>query len=138
MIRDPSGISSPARPVGIAGAVPALVLVADEPADAGEELHRREDLLPDDRVALHHRALVGGERARLVEDRLGHRDLADVVEDRGEPQVAQLLLAEPEPPADGLGLVGDRARVVGRVRILASSAAASASAVPRYARWRRS
>ena len=57
----------------------------------GEELDQREDLLAHDRVALHHRALLGVERPRLVEDRLGHGQLADVVQRRGEAEVAHAV-----------------------------------------------
>ena len=74
--------------VRVAAAVPALVLVAHQQTGAGEELDGREDLLADDRVALDLEPLLGRQRAALVEDRLGHRDLADVVEDGAEAQVA--------------------------------------------------
>jgi len=74
--------------VGIAAAVPALVLVTHERAYAGEELDRREDLLPDHRVLLDRLSLLGGERAVLAEDRVRERDLADIVKHRAEAQLA--------------------------------------------------
>ena len=94
------------------------MLVAHDRAHAREELDRSEDLLADDRVALHDLALGVVERALLVEDRLGDRDLADVVEDGSVAQVAQLRLVHPELTPDGLRPLHDRVRVMGGVGVL--------------------
>jgi len=53
-------------------------------------------------VALHDRALLRVERSRLVEDRLRHGELADVVQRRGEAQVAQRGALQPEAAAGKL------------------------------------
>jgi hypothetical protein len=68
--------------IGIAAAVPALVVVADDLAHPAEKGHGRQNLLAHHRVALDDLELLRGQRPRLVEDRVRHRDLADVVEDR--------------------------------------------------------
>ena len=65
----------------VAAAVPALVVGA---GDDLAHLHERraragEQVGADRRVALHDLPLGVGERARLAEDRVGDRDLADVV-----------------------------------------------------------
>src|SRR5918992_3568579 len=104
------------QPVGIARAVPALVGAAHDRQHVREKLHRRQDLLPDHRVALHDLALLGGERPGLVQDRLRHGQLSDVVEGRPVAQRAQLPLGHPEQAPDRLGAAAERARVLGGVR----------------------
>ena len=47
-------------------------------------------------MALHDRVFRCGERARLIEDRLGDRDLPDIVQRRAHPQDAQARAAEAE------------------------------------------
>ena len=74
---------------------------ADDDADAREQA---ADLLQHplalDRVGLHDRPLVVVERAGLVDDLVGHRDLADVVQQRAHLGLAPHVLADAE-------LVGD-------------------------------
>ncbi len=68
------------EPVGIATPVEALVRAADDLADvAHEPADSREHPLALDRVRTNHLPLGLVERARLVDDLLGDRDLADVV-----------------------------------------------------------
>ena len=55
--------------VGIAAAVPALVLVADDPGHAPEARDRAQDALADDGVLAHDLPLALVELAGLVEDR---------------------------------------------------------------------
>ena len=83
MIRLPIGIASPRDPIGVAAAVPALVLVAHDPGDAAQPGDRAQDALADDGVLLHQHPLVVVERPVLVQDRVGDADLADVVEEGG-------------------------------------------------------
>ena len=79
------------QPVGVARAVPALVRGAHDAADLVEEpADALQHPLALDRVRLHHLALVGAQRAGLVDDLLRHRDLADVVQQRGELGAAAL------------------------------------------------
>src|SRR5215218_10605609 len=68
--------------VRIAGAVPALVVAPDDaPALAVEERDALEHLLADHRVRLDEPPLGLVQRTRLSEDRVGHADLPDVVEE---------------------------------------------------------
>jgi hypothetical protein len=78
MTRAPTGISSPARPSGVAAAVPALVAQAHQPGDRAQRRRVGEDALADQRVLAHDPPLDVVERAGLVEDVVGHRDVADV------------------------------------------------------------
>ena len=71
-----------AEPVGVAAAVPALVMGAHNvEALALQERDLGEHLLAEERVLLHARALVGRQRPRLLEDLVGDPDLADVVQE---------------------------------------------------------
>ena len=89
-MRAPSGIASPAQPVRVAVAVPALVVVADDPPHAGEERHGRAGSARRRPGASRRLELLASvERPGLVEDGVGDGDLADVVEDRAVAQVAQ-------------------------------------------------
>ncbi len=72
--------------VGIAAAVPALVLVADDPRDHAHSGDRSQDALADHRVLSHDLPLGVVERAGLVQDRVGNANLADVVKQRGDPR----------------------------------------------------
>jgi hypothetical protein len=81
---------------------------ADERQRVGEELHRGQDPLPDQRGPLDGGALLGAERARLVQDRLGHAQLADVVQRRRVAQRGKSGLAHTKPAADGLAALDQR------------------------------
>ena len=59
-----------------------------------------EHLLAVDRMALDELELLVGELARLVDDLVGHADLADVVQQRGELEVAPVARVEAEGVAD--------------------------------------
>jgi hypothetical protein len=50
------------------------------------ELDALQDLGPDHRMDFHFFEFRAGELARLRNDVLGHRELADIVQDRGRPQ----------------------------------------------------
>ena len=69
-------------------------------------------------MALHDLELVLAERARLAEDAVVDADLADVVQQRADAQVAHLLLGEAEVLADGDRVAGHALGVAARVRIL--------------------
>ena len=79
----------------VAGPVGALVVGEDPLADVGELL-AREDSRAELGVALHLVVLGRGQRPGLAEDRVGHADLADVVEDPREPDALDPGLVEPE------------------------------------------
>ena len=109
--------------VGIAAAVEALVVVA-HPARLELHVGGLDDVVAQQRVALHVLVLVVGELGGLVEDRVGDADLAHVVQQPGQAQAreppgleAQLGADEPAQLRDGLavaarvGVLGvDRAR----------------------------
>ena len=68
--------------------------------DLADVLQRATDAvehpLAHDRVPAHDLPLVVAERGGLVDDLLGHADLADVVQQRTELDEPPLVLAEPE------------------------------------------
>ena len=51
-------------------------------------------------------ALVGAERARLAQDVVGDRDLADVVQRARDPEQLATVVEEPEPSRDQLASSG--------------------------------
>ena len=81
--------------VRVAPAVPALVAGADDLADARHQAADAvEQQLALDRVRLDQLELLVGELGRLVQDLLGDRDLADVVEQRGELELLAVGLRD--------------------------------------------
>ena len=95
------------EPVGISRAVPVLVVVPHDRDDRIREVDRREDLGADRRVQLHLLELGGRQLARLVEDVLGHRDLAGVVQQPARlDRLQRLLVGDPQlaRQADGCAL----------------------------------
>ena len=98
--------------VGIAGAVPALVVRADQRHDRIRERHVRDDLGADARMRLDAGELLGGERPRLREDVLGHGQLADVVQQRRGLDAADLALAHAERLGQAAGQPLDAADVL--------------------------
>ena len=69
----------------IALAVPALVVAVDDRRDRVGKRHRRDDLGAHLRMHLHPLELLVGQRTGLRQDVLGHRELADVVQQRRRP-----------------------------------------------------
>ena len=108
----------PGQPHRVAGAVPVLVAGDHDRAGAGQGGHRLHDPCAQLRVATHDLPLVVGERAGLVEDRGGNRDLADVVQSRGDTDVAQRHVGQLVPAPDLLGHPDQRLGVVARVLVL--------------------
>src|SRR5215472_11112463 len=106
------------KPVGVAAAIVALVMVADDERAVGEELERGHDLGAGERMPSHHAPFVVGERTWLAQDTLGYGDLAEVVEEscvrdgRRFPAPAACRLGE--PAREG----GDTIRVTSRVLVL--------------------
>src|ERR1700689_4272932 len=94
MMREPTGISSPARPSG-------------EPRRGFPQGRGgQDDALADQGMATHELPLVLVERAGLLENRDRDRGLADVVQTRGETDPAYLVLGQAEQ-------LGNRARELG-------------------------
>jgi hypothetical protein len=87
----------PGESVRIAATVPPLVVGADDQADiAHESSDLREHSLPFERVSLDDRPLIGIELSGLVYDVLGNRDLAHVVQQRREFDVAAFPWVQPK------------------------------------------
>src|SRR3954471_15903183 len=99
----------------IAAAVPALVVVQHDVDGTVEERDRVEDPRPGLRVAAHQRPLRVRQRPRLLQDRVGHRELADVVQQEAvrELWVGGLLGRDlaGEQEADGVHALDVRAGV---------------------------
>ena len=100
-----------AQPVRIAAAVEALVMRGGERREVREAGDALEDPRGDERVLADLRALRGGQPGGLVEDAVGDRQLADVVEHRRAPQVGDLGLVGAERGGDARGEHGDEVGV---------------------------
>jgi len=68
-------------------------------------------------MALQHHALGVGQRSGLAQDLLGDRELAEVVQARGEAGELDLFLREAEPPRGSGGQVRDPLRVAACVDV---------------------
>ena len=90
----PHGDLPPLQLVGIAGPVVAFVVGPDDPGDLLELDDGTEDVLAPGGMLLDQLELGVGQLAGLIQDALRNGDLAHVVEERGQFEVAQLLLAE--------------------------------------------
>ena len=78
--------------LGVAGAVDALVVVAHDGDRDRREVGGAQELDAGVRVGLHDRHLVAGQAAGLVEDLGRDGELADVVHQQAEAELAQPLL----------------------------------------------
>ena len=86
--------------VGIAAAVPALVLGAHGGGEVRERADRADDLGADRRVLAHDVPLGTAQPAGLLQDRVGHADLADVVQQRHLADRGRVLGVHPELARD--------------------------------------
>ena len=107
----------PSQAVRIAGAVEALVMVADRRNGVAEEAEPVDDARALVGVALHQRPLLLRQARRLQQDRVRDRQLADVVEERGVAEQVELDVREPELTTDRERKLLDTARVAGRVGV---------------------
>src|SRR6185295_15416957 len=98
-------------------AVPALVLVADDASDGAHTRDRAQDALADRRVLTHDLPLPLVQRAVLVQDLVRDPNLADVMEERGGTDAADLLTAQRERLAHPRGQVDNALRMVPRVAV---------------------
>ncbi len=92
--------------------------MTDRERDLARQCQRRQQVRADRRVALDHGTLRGIQRAGAQQQVGRHADLAEVVEERGEPHALLRLLRELEPLRDQSGVEGDEARVAAHVAIL--------------------
>src|SRR5206468_11450 len=105
--------------VGEAFAVEALVVRPDDGERRGNIAHQRRQDTRADYGVRHDVPVLGvGELACLVEDRLAHADLADVVQLGPEGDGVHDRLRQPHLAADPRGVVGDPHRVAARVGVL--------------------
>ena len=103
--------------VGIAAAVEALVVVA-HPARLDLHVGRLHDVVAQQRMALHLLVLVVGELGGLVEDRVGHADLAHVVQQPGQAQAREPPGVEAQLGADQAAQLRHGLAVAARVGVL--------------------
>jgi hypothetical protein len=78
--------------VGVARAVPALVMRANHRAGERPHRRRRQQIEPGQRVAPNELPFRGVERAGLAEDLGRHDDLADVVQHQAEAELNEAAL----------------------------------------------
>ena len=126
--------------VGIAPAVPALVVVAGDVAgvEIGAALLHLGDLLQQgralDRMGLHDFKLFFGELPGLAQDSVGDGDLAHVVHDGGQGDVVHIRLGKTVPQfrvgEQIMGDVVDAADMLADSSLRNSMAADSASTMP--------
>ena len=91
--------------VGIALAVPPLVVAAHHRRDLPREIHVGEHLGPRCGMLPHERPLIVGELVGLVQHVRGDDELSDVVEQRADPEPEEHRLVQPH-------LGGERAREI--------------------------
>ena len=104
-----------AEPVGVAGAVPALVRGAHDPRHGPQGRRGVEDPLAQDRVLVHELPLGRVEIGGLLQDGVGDADLADVVQLGRAGDLVDLLAVHAEPPRDGDGELSHLAGVLAQV-----------------------
>jgi hypothetical protein len=105
------------QPVRVAAAVPALVVMADHQLGLAEELDLAQDLPAHQRMALHQRPLFRRQRLGLPQDRVRHRDLADVVQQEAELDLGVVDERRVEHPGDLHAVGGDALGVLAGVGV---------------------
>ena len=93
--------------VRIPGTVDPLVVFQNHTGERPGKVRVFQDLVALERVLLDQRELVARERRRLAQDFRGDRDLAEVVEDRRDPDSLRLFRREPHREGDPFGQQGD-------------------------------
>ena len=93
------GNALPAQAVGITGAVPALVMMADFIGNAPELIVAVGNFVALDRMGFQNGPLVGGQLAGLVENFQRNADFADVMEQAQQGQLALLMIGQVNPLA---------------------------------------
>ncbi len=111
-------MASPFNPFGIAAAIVAFVVIQDSREQMGDRVEVGEDAVADDHVLLDMLELVGRQRAALGEDVVADADLADVVQEAGQVDVAQFVLGQAERATQLDGGAGHALAVAVRVGIL--------------------
>ncbi len=88
------------QPVGIAGAIPALMMRPHDGSHRVGKAHALQDFGAHHRVDLHLLELFAGQFSRFRDDVLRHRQLSDVVQHRGRAQRLQLRFVQAQFLAD--------------------------------------
>ena len=83
----------------------------------GQSRRSADDPGADQGVLVHEPPLLLGQRAAFLQDRIGDRDLADVVQLRGVTHLLDLMLGEREDPRDVDCKLGDIGDVIGKARV---------------------
>jgi hypothetical protein len=96
-----------AQRVGIAAPVQPFVMAQDDRPHPAQRLERRTERIANLRMPLHQLELLGGQRARLQQDRIGHADLADVVQIPAAVQRFEIVVAEPDRLTQPDGVAGE-------------------------------
>ena len=91
--------------------------MADDELALAEEVHVAQDLRADDWMLGDQRVLLVRELARLEQDRVRHRHLADVVQQEAELDLRRLLEAEPDRAGQLHSVGGDAFRMLAGIRI---------------------
>ena len=103
--------------VRIAAAVPALVMAADRGGDARPAGHAGQRLGAPARVHAHDLPLSRRQAARLVEDDVGHADLAEVVQARGDLELADSHQRQLQVTGDRIAERDDLLSMAARVAV---------------------
>ena len=107
------------KAVRITCAVPVLMVMPDDRHDGIREFDHRQDVGADRRMTLHHLELGRRELSRFVQDVLGHRQLADVVQQRrGSDRLQLHIVRDAERVSEAEGIVLDPPDVIARDLIL--------------------
>ncbi|CFV99752.1 Uncharacterised protein [Bordetella pertussis] len=103
------------QPVGIARSVVVLVMVPDDAADRRAVVQPgcRDDALAQHAVFLHVGPVFAQQAARMMQDAIGHAQLADVVQARAQFQAAYRHAIQPVCPAQFPGQRRDASAVYG-------------------------
>ena len=103
--------------VGVAASVDAFMVASHEWSDGRQRGDGAHDRLAIDGVVLDQLVLGGSQPAGLVEQRVGCVQFPDVVEQRGEAEVAELVTGESAPLTDPQGERSGAHDVIARDRI---------------------
>jgi hypothetical protein len=88
------------QPTRVSLSVQALVMVTDDGHQITIIDHGLDHVCPITRMPLDHGELLLGQPVRLVEDRAWGVELADVMQSRGQPDLADLRRRKIHPPGD--------------------------------------
>src|SRR5258708_39795088 len=102
-----SGNPAPVKTVGIAAAVVTLGVMPDDRKKARRGLQRPNDRLADRDMLSHARGLDLVERAGLEQDRVGHADLSDVVDDAASIEGVERVLSQSDPTSEVASRLSD-------------------------------